>query len=495
MKTETLFKLILGLFILSSGAFVVSSKDVVAEPWLGTRFAQNCAGCHAPQRINTPPSERRCSLSCQGCHVNPNGGGLRSHYGKWNGNRWLKTWRSDRAGHDRNFAIYKNQLYGKKKWKENLPKNIKKLVKKRGLPLVEKDGEMNEPLYDRRYGRAKVIYKNREHYLYQVPEGDPWRQMALSKFDGGVDLRWYMAQADIKVNGEKQKRWTNFLMAADFGLRYRPIYRKVHFVYETRMFGNPQPGTEIEDTLKASTTRSLYGMVDDLPFNIFVQGGYYRPLFGNYVPDHTALSQQMQSYTLQGNYQAYNLVYEAVTIGTAPNVPYGNIHLLRKNINDPDSALRGWGANVGLRFVTLGGSLNLSYWRSTDDRGGEDIREVEMYSFVAGAIFANRVTAFYEGNSYTRDKLDDDYRRGGVHTIDTHTKVWKEMYYVLNFALANTAKDLTEGSANQVKTGVRTFIIPGLDVTLLYEMESEEKKQTDTKVERNAISTQLHAYF
>ena len=51
-------------------------EKVWAEPWLANRFAQNCTACHAPGRLNRKPKDRRCTLSCQGCHVNRNGGGL-----------------------------------------------------------------------------------------------------------------------------------------------------------------------------------------------------------------------------------------------------------------------------------------------------------------------------------------------------------------------------------------------------------------------------------
>ncbi|RME17410.1 MAG: hypothetical protein D6797_02570, partial [Bdellovibrio sp.] len=68
-------------------------SSIKAEPWISNRFAQNCAACHSPSRRNRPVKERRCTLACQGCHVNPNGGGLRNQYGLWNQQRWLKSFR------------------------------------------------------------------------------------------------------------------------------------------------------------------------------------------------------------------------------------------------------------------------------------------------------------------------------------------------------------------------------------------------------------------
>src|SRR5690606_16152465 len=71
----------------------------------------NCSGCHAPGRKNLPPAKRRCTLACQGCHVSPQGSGLRSQYGKWTEDRWLRSFRTDLLAHKKTYAPYPKQPY------------------------------------------------------------------------------------------------------------------------------------------------------------------------------------------------------------------------------------------------------------------------------------------------------------------------------------------------------------------------------------------------
>lgn len=490
------------LFIASFCAFACLgfSSILIGEPWLSTRFAQNCSGCHAPQRVNVKPVSRRCSLSCQGCHVNPNGGGLRSYYGKWNENRWLRSFRSDFLKHSKNVAAYPDQNYGQNKFREVVKKLSKKQqqsIREKGLNLVETTSEMDESEYSRKHGNEKVIAQSQTEFLYQIPNLDPWRIKFNSKVDGGGDFRWYSASSTFKNDGSSSSNWFSFLMAADLGIRYRPVYKKLNFVYESRFFGSHAKHNKYSNTFGGASTRSLYMMVDDLPYNVFVQGGYYRPLFGNLSPDHDHLAQQMISFAMSGRFRSQSLVMEAVSAGTAPNVPYLNLHKIGKLLDTPEDRTDGFALNTGMRFVTLGASVNLSYW-STKQKGSEKPNLLEMVS-IGGALKLGRAVLSYEGLSIIKDDQNTqrDLRQGGVHSLDAHIRLWKEVYWQSNIAASNASRELTPGSAQQLKTGIRGFMIPGIECGVFYENTKESQKLQSTTISRDTqrISSQLHAYF
>lgn len=51
---------------------------------MALKEADNCGGCHKPGRAQRPPLERRCTLDCQGCHIDPAGAGPRNQWGYYN---------------------------------------------------------------------------------------------------------------------------------------------------------------------------------------------------------------------------------------------------------------------------------------------------------------------------------------------------------------------------------------------------------------------------
>ena len=469
------------------------SFHALAEPWLGTRFAQNCAGCHAPGRKNLPPVLRRCSLSCQGCHVNPNGGGLRSFYGKWNEDYWLRSFRSKKLKQPKLAAPFHKQFYGRKQKKLSV-KNIRKIIRK-GFPLVRSNEEFeNELLYDRYHDKFyHVNAKSRREFEFSIPQTDPYRLMDEQKIDGGGDFRLF---AYKNQSGPDQKLHP-FLMEATFGVRYRPL-RHTHFVYEARYLGIPV-GQRVDNVAGNEQTRSLYLMQDALPWNIFVMGGFYRPLFGNYTPDHTALAQEMASLVTTGQQNSTRNLYKAISVGSAPNVPFGNLHYIMKRVgSNPNEKESGLAGNFGLRFVTFGAQLNYSFWSTEDKSQADNLVQVEMHALEMRGAWKEYIFGI-EGASFARDEELLDFREGGVITLEGKYRFWRENYGTLEIAQANTARNILPGSANQIKIGSKHFLFPGLEIATSYSMDKETQNATGTTPETttdiSTISVQIHTYF
>jgi hypothetical protein len=389
--------------------------------------------------------------------------------------------------------VIKKQIYGKEPYKKAAGE--KGAYLDRGVPLVDQMAPSDEALHDRSFGNEKKMAGDRDEYLYWVPEEDPWRQMGQTKFNAGGDARWLFASMESTVGDKKSESWSNFLMAADFAMEFRPIYRNVHLVNETRITGTPSHAVQLEQTINSHVrTRSLYVLVDDLPWNSFVMAGYYRPLFGNQVPDHDALAQRMQAFVLSGSPNAQDLSFNAVTMGTAPNVPYFNLHLIQNRVGDTDDHTQGIGTNFGLRFVTLGLSTNYSYWRTIDDRGEAGLIDVAMHS-INSMLMVKRTIVSYEVVSFTRDNDIEDFREGAVHTIETMTKAWKEVYGLFSFAISNTSAEVTDGAATQIKTGVRGFMLPGVESSLTYAYDIDDNTTKKVKTKRTGFNWQIHTYF
>ena len=68
--------LLLQIFVL-----FFSYSEMLQGTLIALREADNCAGCHKPGRSQRPFLERRCTLDCQGCHVDPTGAGPRNQWG------------------------------------------------------------------------------------------------------------------------------------------------------------------------------------------------------------------------------------------------------------------------------------------------------------------------------------------------------------------------------------------------------------------------------
>ena len=429
--------------------------------------------------------------------MNPNGGGIRNQYGVWLQERWLRSFVVPGIG-KKNVAPLNKQFYAgqpknggfrskKKKMEKKLGrKKFRAITSKEGPPTIETTKFYPESAYDNDDGAYAVTVANWAEFKERLTRDDPWRLERSRRVTGGGDIRYLSIQNQSEDVPEEDKS-LSWLMSVDVGLRLRPIQKHLSAVVETRYLQAPKRTQEQVFTGPART-RSAYFLVDDLPFNTFFQYGLYRPLFGHYTPDHTALAQRQAGFTQRS-------LYRAITIGTAPNVPFFNVHLIQPQHGNATDQSQGYAFSFGLRAVSFGASAIASGWITTDRVTN---LTKQMFAYSAGGALS-RFVANVELLNFRQEIETERFAQGSVTTLETKARLWRENYAVYNFATSNLAYNFREGAVNENMIGVKSFPIVGTELEVLYITRTEDVSEAEgveaQTNESKTIQTQLHVFF
>ena len=512
-----------------------------AEPWLSNRYAQNCSACHSPARRNLPTKDRRCTLACQGCHVNPSGGGLRNEYGVWNQQRWLRSTKSNFLNSKGTPAPMKFQKYGKQP--HPFSKDSKTLAK-RGESQADADAKTkafkplskNDEIKWERMAKdgaplvvsSKVTYNEEDHsrldeqeyiqagsrteFMARVTQDDPYRIERERSVFGGGDFRYFYL--DSKTTGDVDRELkTTLAMAFDVGVRVRPTKEKAQFVFEHRYLQYPvdesvNEQTSPEKVFSSSINRSAYLLIDDLPYASYIQYGLHRPQFGHYTADHSSLlnsilfvnSAVSPTFTDINPNSAF-AVNKTLSFGASPNVPFFNIHWILPvdDINRlgtaPFSRDKGFAASFGGRFVTYGASIMLSWWSTKGPRVANGPELANDMIGITGGLNIKNLILNVDYSTVDREFAPGSSDSGGVLTLETKYRVWRETYGVFSYANSNIARNLKKGTATEIMAGVKTFITSGTEFELLVIKRDDRDDVLNRKASTDLLQGQVHLYF
>lgn len=463
---------------LFSLGFLFVGLSVQAEPWLADRFSQNCASCHSPGRVNRPVAQRRCTITCQGCHVNPSGGGMRNLYGKWLTERWLssanlKAWEIGKPKP----APLADQPYEK----QRLAKNpIDPRVELPTLKIVE--GPVDEAHYSRSLATQDgVIETDHNKFMISVPRGDPLRETESINLIGGIDFRTLTFTRTLSGNTKQY----SFPVAIDFGAQLR-TFRKFSLVAEGRFANGPSASKETSewDNLYINKTlvKSAYMMIDDLSYNSWFIYGVHRPMFGNSDPDHTSLYNSLT----YGTTPSMRGIYKTVSVGTSMNMPFINLNYFSPVDHVAYSQDKGYILNIGGRLMG-GSSVLFAYWNS-DAATGPVLRREMVLGSITGK--AGRWTGIFDINRMRRTDQDTSTHAGTAVSLQNKFRMWRETYFLLNYAKSNTAADLTYGESSEVQLGLKSFMLAGLEFELI-----ASRLQNAPYVDEDRLQAQLHFFY
>ncbi len=347
------------------------TSELLALPQYAARSARVCSNCHV-NPLKTPTQkawdnpdlkDRKCNMSCQGCHINPAGGGLRNAPGRFYAMSTLPTLgaklRPYRDVGSRDIELLTSMLSNSDSASTTKPKGSE-------ASDFSKEGKWFYPDDWLSYGYPLKTKSNQSSYAYQQD------RMGPINADPFLTLGANFRLADWFASGE------NFIfpMQAEVGAAIHPV-EHISLASTGALQGRTE-GLSGKDDPEYSPIKiqNAFLLIHELPFQSYFQGGLFLPEFGLRQEDHTQANRkyfEMDPSLIENQVQGFQ-------IGMAPNYPYSSVSFFQLQDKNWNSTGLGTAFNLYWRDVSWGaGASYMGKWRKFKDGGDIQALSVNGY--------------------------------------------------------------------------------------------------------------------
>ena len=437
------------LFLLFAIAFAGLFAGAISTPMYGARAGRTCDNCHVtPNKwVNPDLAMRKCTLSCQGCHVDPTGGGMRTASGRFYGGATLPmiaTSPRPTRDWDRNLPFVgrrdKNTSYN-----DNIPHG----------PATLRESYAYRDSVDDFWGRGFPAGESGQYAFFQGRYGN---LNATPFFRFGWDIR---LAALLSGTG------LVFPMQADFPILLHPV-QHFSFLLNTGFRGRTSGFGDPTDAERQPYFREAFLMVHEAPYQAYVKAGRFVPGYGLRLDDHT--SSIRRRFELDGALPESRV--SGVEIGAAPNYPFVNFSVFGaySRFEEPDrynifGSTTGWGSalNLGLRDLgwSLGGSAMMKRRELQD---GGDMSAVGVYGVLNPWFYNSKVPITLQGEiDYgTYQRLSGNEATQLVTFSEIHWLAANGLNFLAAHDWQDPDRDVKDDEWHRLQGGLQIIPYPGI---------------------------------
>jgi hypothetical protein len=431
--------------LLLVAALASVARQAAATPQYAARAGRTCDNCHVtPNRWENPAlAERKCTLSCQGCHTDPAGGGFRTVSGRFYGRATLPAI----ATSPRPTSDWDRNLFGRRdratSYSDDIPYGPSTFADARAYQdSITDRWAWGTPPGETRYGPFQGRYAGLR--------ADPVLRI-------GGDFRAAMLFSQSSLI---------FPMQVDIGTVLHPVH---HASVQMNVGARGQV-SGYSDTIDDSHTpyfRELFVMTHEWPYQAYAKAGRFVPSYGLKLDDHT--NRIRREFELDGSLPESRVT--GVEVGFAPNYPFLQASYFRMNsksevpdawdIFDLDEGT-GYAVNAGFRELGWSVGASLLARRRPLDEGG-DTDTYGGYAVLNPWFYSRRlpITLQTEVDYGTRRRASGNEASNLVWYAEVDWLAANGLNFLFAYDWADPDRDVVDDHSARYQLGAQVTPYPG----------------------------------